>query len=195
LEDQITKKGSGTKSASRRGGEDGSLRRRHGDLRGVSPMEKMKSKRLYQYTESGLDNVYLVSGYEFSPDRKTVIIRDIDGLQSAIGRALAKQPHRLTGEEFRFLRSELLLSQANLAKVLGVKELTIGRWERGESEIPVSTEAAVRTMFLESLGEKRKMKELLEQIADLDDEMDRRTLKMRENRGRWAALEPEPEAA
>jgi transcriptional regulator with XRE-family HTH domain len=155
----------------------------------------MRKKGTYHYTECGLDNVYLVSGYEFAPDGKTVIIRDLDGLQSAIGRVLAKQQHRLTGDEFRFLRSELLLSQASLAKVLGVKELTIGRWERGESEIPVSTEAAVRTMFLESLGERRKMKDLLEHIADLDDEIDRYTLKMRENEGRWAALEPESAAA
>jgi putative transcriptional regulator len=158
-------------------------------------MEKMKRNALYRYTESGLDNVYLVSGYEFGPDRKTVIIRDIDGLQTAIGRVLATQRRRLTGMEFRFLRSELLFSQASLAKVLGVKELTVGRWEKEESEIPVSTEATVRTMFLESLGERRKMKELLEQIADLDDEIDRHTLKMRECKGRWAALEPEPQAA
>jgi DNA-binding transcriptional regulator YiaG len=158
-------------------------------------MEKMKRRKLYQYTESGLDNVYLVSGYEYSPDGKTVIIRDIDGLQRAIGHALANQPWRLSGEEFRFLRSELLLSQGSLAKVLGVKELTVGRWERGESEIPVSTEAAVRLMFLETLGERGTMKELLERIADLDDEIDRHTLQMRETKGTWAALEPESQAA
>ena len=116
-------------------------------------MEKRKRKDTYQYTESGLNNVFLVSGFEYSPDGKTVIIRDIEGLQTAIGCELARQSHRLTGEEFRFLRTELLFSQASLAKVLGIKELTIGRWERGESEIPVSAEAAVRTMFLESLGE------------------------------------------
>lgn len=158
-------------------------------------MEKRKRKDIYQYTESGLNNVYLVSGFEYASDGKTVIIRDIDGLQEAIGRELANQARRLTGEEFRFLRSELLLSQASLAKVLGVKELTIGRWERGESEVPVSTDAAVRTMFLESLGVKGKMRELLERIADLEDEIDCTMLKMRENKGRWAALEPESQAA
>jgi putative transcriptional regulator len=157
-------------------------------------MEKMKRKDLYRYTESGLDNVYLANGFEFGNDG-TVIIRDIDGLQTAIGRALATQQRRLTGEEFRFLRTELLFSQASLAKVLGVKELTIGRWERGESEIPVSTEATVRTMFLESLGERKRMKELLEEIADLDDEIDRQSLKMRESKGHWAALKPESRAA
>lgn len=67
-------------------------------------MEKMKIKKPYQYTESGLDNVYLVSGFEFAADKKTVIIRDIDGLQRAIGRILATQQRRLTGAEFRFLR-------------------------------------------------------------------------------------------
>jgi putative transcriptional regulator len=191
MEDQITAEGSRAKSASRRGGQDRSLRRRHGDLRGVTAMKKKGS---YKYTESGLDNVYLVSGYEYADGGKTVIIRDIDGLHRAIGEVLAKQRYRLTGDEFRFLRSELLLSQASLAKVLGVKELTIGRWERGESEIPVPAEVVVRMMFLQNLGEKgAEIKKLCERIADLEDEMDRQTLKMREIRGRWNVLEPEPE--
>ena len=156
----------------------------------------MAKKGVYHYTESGLDNVYLVSGFKFADGGKTVAIHDIDGLQRAIGLALVGQRHRLTGEEFRFIRSELLLSQAALAKVLRVKELTIGRWERGKSEIPVSAEAVVRMMFLESLGEKKtEMRQILESIADLEDEMDRHTLKMREIKGHWAVFEPEPQAA
>ena len=60
---------------------------------------------------------------------------DIDGLHRTIGIALVGKRARLTGNEFRFLRLELLLSQASLAKILGVRELTIGRWEKGRSEI------------------------------------------------------------
>lgn len=150
----------------------------------------VRKKGVYKYTESGLDNVFLVSGFEYADGGKTVIIRDIDGLQRAIGQALVHQRRRLTGKEFRFLRSELLLSQANLARVLGVKELTIGRWEREESEIPLSSEVVVRVMFRESLGEEGDVKGLLEQIADIEDEIDRRTLTLRENRGRWAVMEP-----
>jgi hypothetical protein len=39
------------------------------------------------------------------------------------------------------------------------------------------------------------MKELLEEIADLDDEIDRQSLKMRESKGHWAALGPDSRAA
>jgi putative transcriptional regulator len=154
----------------------------------------MKKNGSYKYTESGLDNVYLVGGVEFSEDGKTVIIRDIDGLHRVIGEALARQRHRLTGNEFRFLRSELLLSQDTLAKVLGVKELTVGRWERGHSEIPVSAEAVVRTMFLESLGLESRIRKLCEQIADIEDESDRGAMKVQEKRGRWNVLEPQQAA-
>jgi DNA-binding transcriptional regulator YiaG len=144
---------------------------------------------MYQYTESGLDNVFLLSGYEYADGGKTVVIHDIDGLHRAIGRELASQPHRLTGKEFRFLRSELLLSQAGLAKLLGVKELTIGRWEREESEIPAIAEAAVRAMFQQSLKEGFQFRKLLEEMADLEDEMARPTLTMQERKGRWTVSE------
>lgn len=192
LEDQIKTESSRKSSSGRRGSQDGSLRRRHGDLKeGVAPMKK--ERKTYHYIESGLDNVFLASGFEYANQGKTVIIHDIEGLQRAIANWLVRQPRRLSGDELRFLRSELLLSQSSLAKILGVKELTIGRWERGESDIPLSTDAVVRMMFLEMSGTKGKIKKLLEEIADLDDEIDRRVLTMRENSGRWAVLEPEPE--
>ena len=152
----------------------------------------MKRNPFYQYTESGLDNVFLDGGYDFvdTPGGKTVIIRDIDGLQRAIGFALVGKRQRLTGREFRFLRSELLLSQATLAKVLGVKELTVGRWERNESEIPVSAEAIVRMMFEQSFGGKGPpIRDILERVADLEDEIDRK-LTLRETKGKWNVLEP-----
>ena len=66
-------------------------------------MKTMRRKGEYQYTESGLNNVYLVGGFEFADQGKAVIIRDIDGLHRAIGHILVNQPRRLTGNEFRFL--------------------------------------------------------------------------------------------
>ena len=145
---------------------------------------------IYHYTESGLDTVFLVNGYEYidTPGGKSVVIQDIDGLHQAIGTALLRKRRRLTGKEFRFLRSELLLSQASLAKVLGVKELTIGRWEKGQSEIPLSAEAIVRQLFAESIGTNRPIKELLESIADLDDALDR-TLTLRKPKAKWEVVE------
>lgn len=144
----------------------------------------------YHYTESGLDTVFLENGYEYKnhPGGRTVTIQDIDGLHRAIGRALVAKRQRLTGKEFRYLRTELLLSQANLASVLKVTELTIGRWEKGQTEIPLSAEAIVRIMFAETVREKKgRVRDLLERIADLEDEIDRHTLTFDKTKGLWTA--------
>jgi hypothetical protein len=67
-----------------------------------------------------------------------------------------------------------------------VKELTIGRWEKGQSEIPVSAEAIVRMLFAETTtGRKGRVKEVLDRIADLEDEIDR-TIRLDTNNGQWA---------
>jgi putative transcriptional regulator len=144
---------------------------------------------IYHYSESGLDTVFLVNGFEFkdTPGGKTVTIHDIDGLHQAIGTALICKRQRLTGKEFRFLRSELLLSQASLAKVLGVRELTVARWEKGQSEIPLSAEAIVRKLFAESIGKNGTIKELLDQIADLDDNLDH-TITMSKSKKKWQPM-------
>jgi transcriptional regulator with XRE-family HTH domain len=82
------------------------------------------------------------------------------------------------------LRSELLLSQASLAKILGVRELTIGRWEKDRSEIPLSADAIVRQLFAESRGKNGPIKELLERIADMEDDIDW-TLTLGQSKKKW----------
>lgn len=88
----------------------------------------------YHYTECGLNNIYLVNGYKFieTPRGKSVSINDIDGLHKAIGLLLVTSKKDLSGEEIRFLRLELLMSQNTLAKLLGVSEQAIRRWEKGK---------------------------------------------------------------
>ena len=128
----------------------------------------------YHYTESGLDTVFLTNGFRFvnSQGGQQVIIEDIEGLHLAIGFALATQKQRLSGKEIRFLRTELLLSQASLAKILGVKDLTVIRWEKDSPPISHSNEAALRSMFLNSVGKDEPIRVLLERLADLEDDMD-----------------------
>lgn len=173
-------------STGRRGYEVGSLCVRDCDLNGVAKMEKV-----YQYRESGLDSVFLVNGFEYhnSPRGRTVSIQDVEGLHKTIGLTLAQMEKRLTGKEFRYLRVEMLLSQASLAKVLGVRELTVSRWEKEETEIPVATEAVVREMYLDSIGEGGRIRELLEKIADLDDRLDEaKTIRVRKPKKNWEVV-------
>ncbi|KAF0109474.1 MAG: hypothetical protein FD149_2832, partial [Rhodospirillaceae bacterium] len=70
----------------------------------------------YHYRLSGLDYVYLVNGFawhetEYGPG---IAIDDLDHLHEAIARHVVTSPSRLRGQEVRFLRSILNVSQAAL---------------------------------------------------------------------------------
>jgi putative transcriptional regulator len=148
------------------------------------------TKQLYHYTQSGLDNVFLVDGFEYrsTPGGRTLFIQNIDGLHRAIGRYLIESSKPLTGKEFRFLRSELLLSQRNLGKLLGVTELTVARWEKEETQVPRASDGLLRCLYAEHIGKRSSLTKLLERIADLEDAIDdQRTLTMRESPNGWKA--------
>jgi len=146
--------------------------------------EKMSSE--YHYTESGLDSVYLVNGYEVveRPQGKRIIIPDLDGLHRAIGRLLATEKKRLSGKDIRFLRTEMLMSQAVLAQLLQVDEQTVARWEKGRSRIPGNASAMLRVMYLEHIGDNERISDILRRIADIEDRIDLR-LSLEEINGNW----------
>ena len=74
----------------------------------------------YHYTESGLDNVYLIDGYTVhkTPYGKGVSIQNTEGLHRAIGKWLIAQPRPLNGAELRFIRTEMELTQRALAGII-----------------------------------------------------------------------------
>lgn len=136
----------------------------------------------YHYTECGLDNIWLANGFKIEKTSKgnRVSIKNIEALHDAIGSFLVSKKKNLAGKEFRFLRHELLLSQATLAKFLGVSEQAINRWENDKTEINKGSEMVVRLLYSEQLREKRgeknripvKIRECLKKIADLEEEAD-----------------------
>ena len=132
----------------------------------------------YQYTECGLDYVYLVGGYDIveSPTGRHVTITDIDGLHKVIGQFLIHKKKDLDGDEIRFLRHELGLSQAILAGLLDVSEQAINRWERGKSNVNKPAEALIRALYAEHINEKSGIKRMLKKIVDLEEAMDDRLM-------------------
>ena len=68
--------------------------------------------------------------------------------------AIVADRKKLSGREFRFLRTELLMSQATLARMLGVTELTVARWEKGHAKLPQMADATLRMLYLEHIGGK-----------------------------------------
>lgn len=88
---------------------------------------------MHHYTGSGLSNVWLVNGYAQHPTPygMAVSIDDMDGLHRAIGLEIVHQPPgRMAGEEVRYLRKEMDVSQQALADLLGLKEITVRKWEQ-----------------------------------------------------------------
>ena len=132
----------------------------------------MKDER-YHYLECGLDDVYLVNGFErFETARgASIAIKEIDALHEAIGERLCRDTKELGGKEFRFLRREMLMSQAVLANLFDVKEQTVHRWETGKSPVPKTAESLMRLMYMNKVLNVRNQ---LKRISDLEDEIEHR---------------------
>src|SRR5216683_6433207 len=110
----------------------------------------------YHYKECGLDNIYLANGFAFveRPSGREVRIKDIEGLHEAIGKTLINEKRDLSGKEIKFLRQEMLMSQALLAKLLDVAEQTVHRWEANKTDIPRAAETLIRVLYREHIKDK-----------------------------------------
>jgi len=125
---------------------------------------------MYQYIESGLPNVYLKNGYsiEVIDDEEYTSIDDLEGLHRVLAGAIASKTMPLTNAEFKFLRIELNLSQRILGKRFGVSEQTIARYEKGQSDIPRTTDAALRSLYMESIEQNNSVSYFLDLLANYE---------------------------
>jgi len=123
---------------------------------------------MYHYTESGLSNIYLVNGFEIEniDGEEYTSIDDMDGLHLAISNAIVDNSKPLIGEEFKFLRIEMNLSQKVLGVKFGVNEQTIARWEKGQCDLPRTSDAALRSLYMDSINMDSNMGFFLDMLAD-----------------------------
>jgi len=128
---------------------------------------------IYHYTGCGLDYVRLVNGFTHhdTPYGGGVSIEDMDGLHDQIARYIVSSPSRLRGQEVRFLRSMLDVSQAGLARILGTKRVTVARWEgKPNTPIPGTADRALRLFFALKVEGNESAHALLDLLADIDEE-------------------------
>jgi putative transcriptional regulator len=128
----------------------------------------------YQYSASGLDNIYLLNGVtvENTGYGPMVTIDNMNGLHHAIGLHIIENPEPMTGAEFRFLRKQMELTQAELAEAMRVSDQTVANYEKGKTTelgpadpymrlayllhvIPEETRAEVLKGMAERLGDVR----------------------------------------
>ena len=88
-----------------------------------------KASKPYHYTECGLDNIYLLDGFDVEEmdGEKYVSITDVDGLWKAIGLNLVANRKTFSPEEIRFIRTQMSKTQAELAALLRVDDQTVAR--------------------------------------------------------------------
>ncbi len=151
----------------------------------------MKKAPLH-YSACGLDDVYLLNGFTVSDSSRGEVtkIKDIDGLHRAIGGNLVRQKRSLNGKELRFLRTELGLSQANLATLLGESDQSVARREkqaRRDRRLGAQ-ERLIRFLYDEDIGGNETLTSFLKELEELDERGDREGWKLEADGWRTAKL-------
>ena len=124
---------------------------------------------LYHYTECGLDYVFLVNGFVvhdtgYGP---AVEVGHADRLDRQIAEAIIDHQGPLTGQEVRFLRGLLDLTQAELGDLLGKDAQSVARWERSKTAIPPTEDRALRQIYLEETGHLVKFVETARRVSTI----------------------------
>lgn len=142
---------------------------------------------MYHFTDGGLRNVWLQNGYELkdSAYEKTVSIQDIDGLVAAICVAITRKKSKLTGAEFRYLRSAMLLSQASMGKALGRTEQAVAIWEKS-GRIPKYADILLRVLYAQHSNGDEKVKDIIHAMNDAERTIN---LVMKETSKGWSSTE------
>ena len=132
-------------------------------------------KKPYHYTECGLDYVYLVDGFEVVETGYGPVVRVANAgkLDRAIALAVVRRQSRLTGQEVRFLRGILDMTQAELGGALGKDAQSVARWEKGKTELPPTEDIAIRQVYLEKTGHRQRFVETSRQVAELKERVER----------------------
>ncbi|HYL65193.1 MAG TPA: helix-turn-helix domain-containing protein [Candidatus Methylomirabilis sp.] len=76
------------------------------------------------------------------------ILPQVDQLMHVAAVAILQKPYRLQGEELRFLRKHIELSQEEFAKLLRVNKTTLSKWENNEDPIGVQSDLLARAIVI-----------------------------------------------
>jgi YgiT-type zinc finger domain-containing protein len=105
----------------------------------------------YEFKETGLRDVILLDIELVKCDKcgnVDAILFRVDDLMNLIAIAILQKPYRLQGEELRFLRKHVELTQEEFAKLLHVDKTTLSKWENNEDPIGVQSDLWARTVVM-----------------------------------------------
>jgi DNA-binding transcriptional regulator YiaG len=127
----------------------------------------------WNFTQSGLKCVVL-DGIEIircgNCGNEDPIIPRINNLMKVLARAVIRKPYRLEGEEVRFLRKYLRMTQDEFSCLLHVDKTTLSKWENNEDPVGDQSDRLIRAIAL-ALGEglKRGQEEAIREFSRIQD--------------------------
>ena len=133
---------------------------------------------LFPYAGCGLDWVFLANGYTVheTPYGQGLSIHDADGLHAVVLREIITSPHPICGQELRFIRSMLDLSQEGMGKIIGVQRLQVTRMEANRKKpITPSADRAIRMFFALQQHDRDLADRILELLNEFDDQQHEQT--------------------
>jgi DNA-binding transcriptional regulator YiaG len=147
---------------------------------------KKASKKPFHYTGSGLDNVYLLNGYEVDKEG-TLYIHNINQLHDAIGLSLIMKSNPLSGEEIRYIRHHLDLSQKKLGSLLGVDYQSVLGWEKNKREITPSADKLLKAYYYGFLNPEsnKRVSEFINELSELDAIEAEARIMLEEKKDKW----------
>ena len=140
----------------------------------------------FHYKGCGLDDVYLVSGYEIeeTPYGRGVKISNLDKLHTSIGLYLVRDHKLLKGREWRFLRHLMDITQSELARLIGGNAQQIARYEKDECKIPGPADRMIRMLYEDHAGKAVDIRKFLDRLDGMDDIVPARMV-FAEANGEW----------
>ncbi len=145
---------------------------------------------LFHYTDCGLDYVYLANGYTVheTAHGEGVSIKDARTLHAFIALAVIAQPRALQGQDVRFLRGMMRLSQEALAKVLRQQRGSVARWEAEPTkDIPGAADSALRMFYALKAGGHDIAGKIVDLLQQVDEQQHGPHDLLLRNDGAWRA--------
>ncbi len=145
---------------------------------------------MYKFTDGNLKNVWLENGYKVkeTPYGVSVSIQDVAGLTKAICTAFIRKKGKLTGTEFRYIRSAMLMSQASLGKALGRSEQAVAIWEKS-GKVPKFADTLIRVIYAAHSDGNEKVKNIIHAMNDTERALH---LVMKGSKKGWHSEEKNP---
>ena len=137
---------------------------------------QIKKVQKYQYTGTGLENIFLDNieiRFCDNCEMESPVIPKILILHNTIANAIVCKRTLLSGAEIRFLRKNLRIKSQDWAKLLRTDKSVYSRWENDLQSVSPQSDLLIRYLYLRLLEERKDIrleKKIVESLSDMTDE-------------------------